>query len=136
MENLKFKLGDRVAYTGGYIGEKETGTIVGIDTRGTCVPYALCLDNGRGYRIIEQYKTIIKWLESFNEENINTLLIWASDSDLELLREDESIKKQFDTVRDKKKVELEEINKQIEEYEKVVKELKDKRESIKRDYYL
>ena len=56
MENLKFKLGDRVAYTGGYIGEKETGTIVGIDTRDTCVPYALCLDNGRGYRIIGQYK--------------------------------------------------------------------------------
>ena len=136
MENLKFKLGDRVAYTGGYIGEKETGTIVGIDTRDTCVPYALCLDNGRGYRIIGQYKITTKWLESFNEENINTPLVWALESDIELLKEDESIKGQFDIVRDRKKAELEEIDKQLEEYEKVVKELKDKRESIKRDYYL
>lgn len=136
MENLKFKLGDRVAYTGGYIGEKETGTIVGIDTKDTCIPYTLCLDNGRGYKIFEQYKTTTKWLKSFDEKNINTPLVWASDSDIELLKEDESIKGQFDIVRDKKKAELEEIDKQIEEYEKVIKELKDKRESIKRDYYL
>lgn len=136
MENLKFKLGDRVTYTGGYTGEKETGTIVGIDTRDTCIPYALRLDNGRGYRIIEQYKTATKWLESFDEENINSLIVWASNGDLELLREDKSIKKQFDVVRDKKKAELEEIDKQIEEYEKVIKELKDRREAIKRDYYL
>ena len=72
----------------------------------------------------------------FDEENLNSLIVCVSSNDLELLGEDESIKKRFDVVRDKKKAELEEINKQIEEYEKAIKELKDKREAIKRDYYL
>lgn len=136
MKELKFKLGDRVAYTGRHTGEKETGTIVGIYIKYSVAPYIICLDNGRGYRIFGQFKTTIKWLESFDEENLNSLIICASSNDLELLGEDESVKKRFDVVRDKKKAELEEIKKQIEEYEKAIEELKDKREVIKRDYYL
>lgn len=136
MENLKFKLGQRVVYTGGIKGEEETGTIVGIDTRENAILYALCLDNGRGYEIFEAYKTTVEWLKSFDEYNVNNLVIWASSNKLDLLKNDENIKKQFDAVRDRKRAELEEIDKQIEKYKKAIEELEDRRNAIKMDYYL
>lgn len=138
MENLKFKLGDRIVYTGGDMGKRETGTIVGIDidARNSVIPYALCLDNGRGYHTIDLYKTTVNWLENFGKNNVDRLILWASNSELELLREDESIKIQFNTVRDRKRVELEEIDKQIEEYKRGIEELEDRRNAIKMDYYL